>query len=40
MYSIHNKGKSVVPEKFIRTLRKGIITNIWPQYQKVGILIN
>ena len=32
MYSIHNEGKLVVAEKFIRFLKK--TTNIWLQYQK------
>ena len=39
VYSTHNKGKSVVTEKFIRTLKKKII-NTWLQYQKMSILIN
>ena len=34
MYSTHNEGKSVVAERFIRTL------NTWLQYQKMWILIN
>ena len=32
MYSKHNEGKSVVAERFIRTLKKSI--NTWIQYQK------
>ena len=32
MYSIHNEGKSVVAERFIRTLKKKF-TNILLQYQ-------
>ena len=38
MYSIHNKGKSVVAERFVRTLKKFI--NTWIQYQKMCILSN
>ena len=37
MYSMHNEGKSVVAETFIRTLKN---KNTWPQYQKTCILIN
>ena len=33
MYSIYNEGKSVVAERFIRTL-KTRSTNTWLQYQK------
>ena len=33
MYSRHNERKSVVPERFIRTL-KTKSTNTWLQYQK------
>ena len=39
MHSIHNEGKSVVAERFIRTLK----TNIYKymrQYQKMCISIN
>ena len=36
MYLIHSKGKSVVAERFIRTLK----TNTWLQYQKMFISIN
>ena len=39
MYSTQNEGKSVVAERFIRTL-KGKIYNIRLQYQKMCILIN
>ena len=39
MYSIHNEGKSAVPERFIRTL-KNKIYNTLLQYQKMHILIN
>ena len=39
VYSTHNKGKSVVTERFIRTLKKKNI-NTWLQYQKMSILIN
>ena len=35
MYSVHNKGKPVVAERFIRTLKNNIF-----QYQKMCILIN
>ena len=38
-YPAHNEGKSVVAERFIRTLRKKI-TNIRLQYVKMCILIN
>ena len=33
MYSMHNKGKAVVAERFIRTLRVKFV-NTWLQYQK------
>ena len=36
MYSIHNKGKSVVAERFIGSLRNNYMTSI----SKVCILIN
>ena len=39
MYSTNNEGKSVIAERFIRTLKKKII-NTWHQYQKMYILIN
>ena len=39
MYSTHNEGKSVVAERFIRTL-KTKFTNTWRKYQKMCILIN
>ena len=39
MYSTHNKGKSVVAERFVRTLKLKS-TNAWHQYQKMCILIN
>ena len=39
MYSIHNEAKSVVTERFIRTL-KTKSTNAWLQYQKTCILVN
>ena len=38
MYSIHNEGKSVVTERFIKTLKTKFI-NIWLQYQKMCIFI-
>ena len=42
MYSIHNEGKSVVPERFIRALKNTKIpsTNTWQQHQKMCISIN
>ena len=40
MYSIHNKGKSVVAESFIRTLKRIKFANICQQYQKMCISIN
>ena len=39
MYSTNNEGKSVVAERFIRTL-KIEFTNTWLQYQKICVLIN
>ena len=33
MYSTHNKGKCVVPERFIKNLKNKII-NTGPQFQK------
>ena len=39
MYSIHNEGKSVAAERFIRTLKNKSI-NAWQQYQKMCISIN
>ena len=39
IYLTHNEGKSVVVERFIRTLKNKIIS-IWLQYQKMCILIN
>ena len=39
MYLTHNEGKSVVTERFIRTLKKKIIS-IWQLFQKMCILIN
>ena len=40
MYSIHNGGKSVAAERFIRTIKNKTFINIWLQYQKMSILIN
>ena len=34
MYSTHNEGKSVVAERFIRTLRIQFV-NTWHQYQNI-----
>ena len=39
IYSTHNEGKSVIAERFIRTL-KNKIYSIWLQFQKMFILIN
>ena len=39
MYSTSNEEKSVIAERFIRTL-KNEFTNIWLQYKKLSILIN
>ena len=39
MYVIHNEGKSVAAERFIKTL-KIKSTNTWLLYQKMCILIN
>ena len=39
MYSIQNEGKSVVAERFVRTLRLKSI-NTWLQCRKMCILIN
>ena len=36
MYSTHNEEKSVVAERFIRTLKAEFIS-IWLQYQNMGI---
>ena len=38
MYSIYNKGKSVVPERFIRTLKTKIFST-WHLFQKMFILM-
>ena len=44
MYSIHNEGKSVVAEGFVRTLKTKIerikSLNIWLEFQRMCILIN
>ena len=39
MHSIHNEGKSVAAERFIRTLKKKFI-NTWHLYKKMCISIN
>ena len=39
MYSTRIEGKSVIAERFIRTLKMKFI-NIWLQFQKMFILIN
>ena len=39
MYSIHNEGKSIVAERFIRTLKTKSI-NTWLRSQKMCISIN
>ena len=39
MYSTHNDGKSVIAERFIRTIKIKFI-NTWLQYRKMCILIN
>ena len=39
MYSIHNEGKFLVVERFIRTLKTEIYKHM-KQYQKMCILIN
>ena len=39
MYSINNEGKSVIAERFIRTIKNKIYKYIL-QYQKMCILIN
>ena len=38
MYSIHNKGKSVIVERFIRTLKKTFL-NTCQLFQKMFILL-
>ena len=38
MYSIYNEGKSVVAERFIRTLKNKIF-NAWQLFQKMFILM-
>ena len=40
MYSTNNEGKSVIAERFIRTLKKIKFTSIWLQYQKMFTMIN
>ena len=42
MYLTNNKRKSVVAEKFIRTLKKKIYKyiSVWLQYQKMCMLLN
>ena len=37
IYSKNNKGKSVVADKCIRTLKN---KSMWLQYQKISILLN
>ena len=39
MYSINNEGKSVIAERFIRTLKNKFINTLL-QYRKICILIN
>ena len=39
MYSMHNEGKPVVTERFMRTLKNKML-NTWLQYQKIFILTN
>ena len=39
MYSTHNEGKSVIAERFIRTLRNKIYKNIRQLFQKMFILM-
>ena len=36
MYSMHNEGKSVIAERFIKTLKMKFI-NTWFQYQKICV---
>ena len=38
MYSTHNEGKSVIAERFIKTLKMKFI-NMWLQFQKMFILV-
>ena len=38
MYSTYNKGKSVIAERFNRTLKNKIL-NIWQLFQKMFILM-
>ena len=40
MHSIHNEGKSVVAERFVRTFKDLKSINTWLQYQKMCISIN
>ena len=40
MYSTNNEGKSVIAERFIRTLKKIKFASIWLQYQKMFTMIN
>ena len=40
MYSANNEGKSVVAERFIRTLKNKIYKCIYQIYKKMCILIN
>ena len=40
MYSTNNEGKSVVAERFIRTIKNKIYKHMTSQYQKMCILIN
>ena len=40
IYSIHNEGKSVLTERYIRILKTKIYINTWLQYQKMWISIN
>ena len=38
MYSTHNEGKSVIAERFVKTLKMKFI-NMWLQFQKMFILV-
>ena len=39
MYSAYNKGKSVVAERFIRTLKKKMFLDIWELFKRMFILM-
>ena len=39
IYSTYNKGKSVVAERFIRTLKKKMFLDLWELFKRMFILM-